>query len=147
MANPNIFQGTLNKLVASIVWVNFPTLNVTPSFLAPEMIDITPEGPMTIMIPSATGIVTAPEPYVQMRIVIHLIRAQPIAAAYKAQWELSTLLGTCAIRPDVISSVLPPFIIDNVAITGLNTLNFSGRDAGFIVTCVGAYNTNSALWN
>jgi hypothetical protein len=43
------------------------------------------------------------------------------------------------VRPDVISSVLPPFIVGNVAITGLNPLNFSGRDAGFIVTCVGAW--------
>ena len=147
MANPNTFQGTVNKLIASIVWNNFPTLNVTPSFLAPEMIDITPEGPITTMLPSATGLVTSPEPYQVMRIVIHLIRAQSIANAFKSQWELSSLLGDCTIRPDVLSSVLNPFIIGNVAITGLNTLNFSGRDPGFVVTCTGAYNINSSLWN
>jgi hypothetical protein len=147
MANPNTFQGTLNKLVASIVWDDFPSLNITPSFLGPDGIDMTLDGPMTTMLPTMTGLVTSPEPYQQMRLVLHLIRAQPLAASFKAQWETSTLIGGGTIRPDVISSVLPPFLVGNVAITGLNTLNFSGKDAGFIVTMVGAYNINSTLWN
>jgi hypothetical protein len=147
VANPNTFQGTLNKLVASITWDDFPSLNITPSFLGTEGIDMTLDGPMTTMLPTMTGMVTSPEPYQQMRLVIHLIRAQPLAASYKAQWEASTLIGGGTIRPDVISSVLPPFLVGNVALTGVNTLNFSGRDSGFIVTCVGAYNLNATLWN
>ncbi len=147
MPNPNINQGTINRLVASIIWDNFPVLNVTPSFLLPEAIDLTPEGPMTTMIPSMTGAVTSPEPYQMMRMVIHLNRAQALAAAYKLQWESSTLIGSGTIRPDVLSSVFPPFFVDNVAISGLNTLSFSGRDAGFVVTCTGVYQINSTLWN
>ncbi len=147
MANPNTFQGTLNKLIASIVWDDFPSLNVTPSFLGTEGIDMTLDGPMTTMLPTMTGLVTSPEPYQQMRLVIHLIRAQALAASYKAQWESSTLIGAGTVRPDVIPSVLPPFLVGNVAITGVNTLNFSGRDSGFIVTMVGAYNINKILWN
>jgi hypothetical protein len=147
MANPNISQGTINRLVASIVWDQFPSLNITPSFLAPEGIDMTPEGPITTMLPTMTGLVTSPEPYQMMRLVIHLIRAQALAGAYKTQWESSALIGSGTIRPDVAASVLPPFIVGNVAITGLNTLNFSGREAGFVVTCTGAYNINSILWD
>lgn len=147
MANPNTFQGTLNKLIASIVWDDFPSLNITPSFLGSEGIEMTLDGPMTTMLPQMTGLVTSPEPYQQMRLTIHLIRAQPLAASYKAQWESNSLIGGGVIRPDVLSSVHPPYIVGNVAITGVNALNFSGRDAAFIVTCVGAYNINSTLWN
>jgi hypothetical protein len=147
MPNPNINQGTLNRLVASIIWDNFPALNITPSFLLPEAIDMTPEGPMTTMLPTMTGLVTSPEPFQQMRMVIHINRAMALAAAYKLQWEQSTLIGSGTIRPDVLSAVLPPFYVGNVAITGLNTLSFSGRDAGFVVTCTGVYNINAALWN
>jgi hypothetical protein len=147
MPNPNITQGTINRLVASIIWDQSPSLNITPSYLAPEGIDMTPEGPITTMLPTMTGLVTSPEPYQMMRMVIHLVRSQPLAAAYKARWELSSLIGSGTIRPDVISSVLPPFIVGNVAITNMNTLTFSGREVGFVVTCTGAYNINSTLWN
>ena len=146
MANPNIPQGTINRLQASIVWHDFPGLDITPPFLAPEGIDMTLEGTMTTMLPTMTGVVTSPEPWMMMRMVIHLIRAQSLAAAYKEQWELSSLIGEGTVRPDVISSVLPPFQVGNVAITNLNTLNYSGRDAGFVITLMGSYNINSALW-
>src|ERR1017187_46116 len=146
MANPNIPQGTINRLQASIVWHDFPSLNITPSFLAPEGIDMTLEGTMTTMMPTMTGIVSSPEPWMMMRLVVHLVRAQSLAASYKEQWELSSLIGEGTVRPDVISSVLPPFSVGNVAITNVNALNFSGRDVGFVITLMGAYNINSNLW-
>jgi hypothetical protein len=147
MANPNIFQGVANRLLASVVWDQAPNLNVTPSYLAPEGIDITPEGPITTMLPTMTGLVTSPEPYQMIRIVIHLVRAQALAGSYKIQWERSALIGSGTVRPDVSASVLSPFIVSNVAITGLNTLNFSGREVQFVVTCTGAYNINADLWD
>lgn len=146
MANPNVPLGTINRLLASVVWNNFPELNVTPSYLAPEGIDMTLEGLMTTMLPAMTGFVTSPEPWMPMRLVIHMVRSQSLAAAYKLVWEQSTLLGPATIRPDVPQANLPPFIIDNAAITSLNTLNFSGREAGFVVTVQAQYQINSALW-
>lgn len=114
----------------------------------PEGIDMTPEGPITTMLPTMTGLVTSPEPYQMMRLVIHLVRAQALASAFKDKWESNALIGSGTVRPDVaqIGQLLSPFNIGNVAITGLNTLNFSGRDAGFVVTCTGAYNINQNLW-
>ena len=146
MSNPNVSLGIINRLLASIVWNNFPVLNVTPSYLAPEAIDITPEGVMTTMLPGMTGFATAPEPWMPLRVVVHLVRSQSLAAAYKTQWEQSTLIGSGTIRPDVPSSVLPPFLVDNVAITNLNTLNFSGKEVGFVVTFMGQYQINQNLW-
>lgn len=146
MSNPNIALGTINRLLASLIWDQFPVLNVTPSYLAPEAIDMTLEGVMTTMLPTMTGFVTSPEPWMPMRMVVHLVRSQSLAAAYKAQWEASTLIGSGTVRPDVPQANLPPFLIDNVAITNLNTLNFSGREAGFVVTMMGQYQINANLW-
>jgi hypothetical protein len=146
MPNPNVPLGTINRLLASVVWNSFPALNITPSYLAPEAIDVTPEGVMTTMLPTMTGFVTSPEPWMPFRMVVHLVRSQSLASGYKTQWEQSTLMGSGTVRPDVPSSVLPPFLIDNMAITNLNTLNFSGREAGFVVTFMGQYQINSTLW-
>ncbi|SRR6266550_3451946 len=147
MANPQIPLGTINRLLASVVWNNFPALNVTPSYLMPEAIDMTLEGVMTTMIPAMTGFVTSPEPWMPLRLVIHMVRSQSLAAAYKLVWEQSTLLGSGTVRPDVPQANLPPFLIDNAAITNLNTLNFSGREAGFAVTVMGMYQINQSLWS
>jgi hypothetical protein len=146
MSNPNVALGTINRLLASVVWDSFPALNITPSYLAPEAIDMTLEGVMTTMLPTMTGFVTSGEPWMPLRLVVHLVRSQSLAAAYKVQWEQNTRMGSGTIRPDVPSASLPPFIIDNAAIVNLNTLNFSGREAAFVVTITGQYQINQALW-
>ena len=144
MANPNIPQGTLNRLIASIVWNDFPALNITPPYLMPEGIDLAFEGQATAMLPSMTGLITSPEPFLSCRIMIHLLKSQALSNAYKQQMETSVLMGPCTIRPD--SPTIDPYLIDNCSITGLNQLNFSGRDGGFTITIMGAYYLNSNLW-
>jgi hypothetical protein len=76
--------------------------------------------------------------------MIHLLKSQALSNAYKQQMESSVLMGPCTIRPD--SPTIDPYLIDNCAITGLNQLNFSGRDGGFTITIMGAYYLNSNLW-
>lgn len=147
MANPMTPQGVLNKLVASIVWNDFPALNITPSFLLPEGIDLTLEGQATTVYPSMTGTVNSPEPYMLVRFMAHLIKSQALSDAYKTQMETNTLLGDCTIRPDVpLAEGLSPYYINNCSITGVDRLTFAGRDAGWTISFVGNYQTNSSLW-
>lgn len=141
---PNIAQGTINRLRASVIWDNFPQLNVTASFLMPEGIDLTFEGQSTAVLPTMTGVVTSPEPYQIVRLAIHLIKSQGLADLYKQQQENTTLLGGCTIRPDTIT--LSPYYLMNCSITGVNALAFSGRDPGYVVTATGSYNLNAAAW-
>ena len=44
MADPLVPQGNLNRLKASLIWTDFPNLNVTPPFLAGEMLVLSFEG-------------------------------------------------------------------------------------------------------
>ena len=145
--SPNIPQGTINRLIASVVIDGFPQLNVTPSFLGPEGIGLSFGGPITTNLPSMTGVVTSPEPYQIVTCTIHLLKSQGLASLYKAQYESSSLIGTYTIRPDVLVSVGPgPWYINNGSIMNVSPLNFSGRDAGFVIELSGTYNVNAASW-
>lgn len=143
--SPNVVQGTLNRLRGSIIFNNFPSLNITPSFLLPEAIGLSFNGPITTNIPSMTGVVTSPEPYQMVTVTIHLIKAQSLADAYKDQIELNSVIGDFTVRSD--STTMKPWAIGNGSIVGVSPLNFGGRDAGYVVELSGAYNINSAAWN
>lgn len=143
--NPLITQGVLNKVVASVNWVDFASLNVTAPYLGREGIRLALDGDSTLFIPTMTGAVTSPEPYMMITVSMHLLKTQSLAQQYKAQMELQALLGQGTIRPDVTTG-LAPYDVYNCAIQSVRELNFSGEDAGFLVTCRGYYLTNNAMW-
>jgi len=143
--SPNVAQGTINRLKASVIIDAFPQLNITASFLLPEGIGLSFGGPITTNLPSMTGIVTSPEPYQLVTCTIHLIKSQGLSSLYKAQIESNSLIGTYTIRPD--SSTLSPWYINNGDIISVNPLNFGGRDAGYVVELAGTYNINAAAWS
>ena len=143
-ANPLVSQGTLNRIIASVSWSSNNSLNVTAPFLGKDGISLTLQGAATTFIPTMTGAVTAPEPYQMVELTMHLLKTQPLAQAYKAQMETSTLLGDGTVRAD--TTTLGTYEIVNCAIQSISPLKFSGEDAGFIVTIGGYYLTNSNLW-
>ncbi len=147
-ANPLVAQGVLNRLVASISWINFPQLNITMPYLAREAIRLALDGETTHYVPTATGAVTSPEPYMMITASAHLIKPQPLAAAYKLQMETNSTLGDGVIRPDVAASQggLTPYDVINCSIQSVRELNFDGSDAGFVITFRGYYILNSELW-
>ncbi len=142
--NPLISQGTLNRLRGSVVWEDFPALNVTAPFLGKEGIRLSLEGESTVFINTMTGAVTSPEPYMVCNMTLNLLKTQNLADMYKRQTELSALLGNGTVRSD--SSVLSPYPLINCAIQSVRELNFSGDDAGYVVSVKGYYNINQALW-
>lgn len=148
MPNPNVQQGTLNRLKASVVWNDYPELNVTPSFLGKEMVRLSFEGKITEFIPTTTGAVTSPQPYQKVTFTMHLLKTQALAPLYKAQLEDSSLLGDCTLWPDVQTGTgLSSYSFQNCAIEDIRELAFDGNDAGFSVVIGGYYIVNNALWN
>jgi len=146
--SPNVSQGTLNRLRASVIIDAHPELNITASFLLPEGIGLSFSGPITTNLPTMTGVVTSPEPYQLVTCTIHLMKSQNLSAAYKSQIENSSLIGTFTIRPDVAAPNGPgPWYINNGTIVNVSPLNFSGRDPGYVVELAGTYNINAAAWS
>lgn len=144
MANPLVDQGTLNRIKGSIVWQNFPALNVTAPFLNREGIRLALDGDATRFLPTMTGAVTSPEPYQMVTLTINLLKTQGLASQYKSQMETQTVLGDCVVRPDTVA--LPPYDLINCALESVRELVFSGEDAGFSVTVRGYYSINSSLF-
>ena len=148
MPNPNIPQGVLNRLKASLVWNDFPGLNITPAYLGKEMFNLTPEGAITTFIETTTGAVISPEPYQKMTLTAHLLKTQALAPAYKAQLELNSAMGSGTLYPDVATgSGITVYQLQNCAIQNILPLNYNGQDAGWVIVFGGFYSINSSLFD
>ena len=144
MANPQIQQGTLNRLLASVVYADFTQLNVTSGYLAKEAISLGFEGDTSQLIGTLTGAVTSPEPYIYGTVTIHLLRTQALGNAYKTQIETNTTLGSVTIYPD--TQTLSPFQLNNCVLSSIQEVPFDGSQAALIVRLRGVYSINSALF-
>ena len=144
--NPLVDQGQLNRIRGSVNWNNFPALNVTAPYLGSEGISLGLEGESTVFFPTMTGAVTSREPYMMIRLTMHLLRTQTLSDSYKVQMELNASLGNGTVRPDVTSG-LTPYDIVNCAIESVREMPFNGRDPGFVVAIRGYYTVNNDLFN
>ena len=144
MSNPQVQQGTLNRLLASVVYANFPQLNVTSSYLAREAISLAFDGDTSLLIGTLTSAVTSPEPYVYGTVTMHLLRTQALGNAYKTQIETNTTLGSVTVYPDSVA--LSPFQLNNCVLQVVQEMPFDGTQASLIIRLRGVYNINSTLF-
>lgn len=118
---------------------------MTAPYLGKQGIRLTLQGESTLYLPTMTGAVTSPEPYMMIECVINLIKPQALANLYKQQMETTALIGDISVRPDAVA--LGVYNLINCAIKGVRELDFSGEHEGFAVTLGGYYLTNSSLFN
>jgi hypothetical protein len=144
-ANPLVTQGTLNRLRGSITIANFPNLNVTASYLGKAGISMSLDGESTLFLPTMTGAVTSPEPYMMATVTVNLLKTQSLASLYKAQMEATSLIGNFYVRAD--TAALPDYQMTNGAIQSVRELSFAGEDAGYVVALRAYYILNNNLWN
>jgi hypothetical protein len=146
MANPQVPQGNLNRVRASVTFPSNPALTVTAPFLSPAGISMRFESPVSEQLDTMTGLVGSPAPYQSVTVVMHLLRSQVLAGAYKSQIELNALVGNMTVRPDSVT--LPDYSLVNCAITtGPEGLDFNGKAPDFTITITGAYQINSSLYS
>ncbi len=144
MPNPLVAQGTLSKIRGSIVWANFPSLNVTAPYLGKAGIRLALQGESTLYLPTLTGAVTSQEPYMMVECTINLLKTQGLANQYKQQMETNAALGDGTVRAD--STALGAYSIVNCSIKSIRELDFAGENADFLVTIGGYYLVNSNLY-
>lgn len=144
--NPLIDQGVLNRIRASVVWTDFPNLNVTAPFLDKDGISLRLEGESSMQHTTMTGLVQSPEPYMAVSVVIALLRTQQLCDSYKAQMEANPVLGQCTVWPDV-SVGLGSYQLQNMAIQSVGELLLNGSTPIYAVTCRGQYVISNALFN
>jgi hypothetical protein len=132
--------GVLNRLRASVIYNDFPELNVTSNYLGLEGITFSVEGNATLLLPAMVSLVSSPAPYMEASAVMTIVRSSTLSNIYKTQLETNTLLGLVTIVPD--TDALDNFIINNTALETVRELAFAGTNAGFVVTIRGYYNVN-----
>ena len=136
--------GVLNRLRASVVWSDFPELNVTSNFLTTEGIRLALEGNATDLLPAMVSLVSSPAPYLAASLTLSIVRSSSLAALYKSQIENTTLIGLATIFPD--TDVLNPFTLNNVALESVREMAFAGMEAAMVVTARGYYNVNTGFF-
>lgn len=146
--NPLVSLGTLNRVRASVTFVDLPQLNVTSSFLGKNGVSMRPKGKRTTQLEQMTGAVQSPEPYVAYDVEINLVRTTQLVGLFQAQEQISTVIGDMTVRPDVSGAgVLALYQLVNGAIDDVQELRFAGTDAGYVVMVTAYYEINNALWN
>lgn len=147
MAGANqVQQGTLNRLRGSVVVPTYPNLNITNGYLGKPGISVSLSGNATLFIDTMTGRVTSPEPYLDARVMVHLLRTQSLGALWRSQMEtqLSTI-GQISVVPDSVT--FPTYDFLNCAIEDVAEMRFDGTDPGYVITLGGTYLVNASLWN
>jgi hypothetical protein len=142
--NPQIQQGNLNRLYTSVFVPNFVALSTTASYMAKSMAQVSFAGDSIHQIPTAVGVVNSPEPYLMAKISISLLRSQPLAATWLAQFQAQCIIGPVTIYSD--SSAFPSVTTLNTAIENVDPGAYDGGDPTFRVTLSGQYYINSAMW-
>jgi hypothetical protein len=145
IGNPQITQGTLNRIRAHLVVANYTQLNVAASYMGKSMLELTLEEPFVHQIPTAVGIVNSPEPYVMGTIAFSLLRTQALADAWLSQAQLHSVLGNVDVYPD--SAAFATITLLNTSIVGFTPGPYDGQDPGVKVTLKGQFPVNSDLWS
>ncbi|WP_336284217.1 hypothetical protein [Citrobacter arsenatis] len=145
MPNPMISAGQLNRVRASAKFTEYPSLNVSASYLAKEGVELGFQGNIVQPLPAMAGVVQSPQPYIICAAKFHLLRSQSLASLYKAQWELNAIVGDVRLYTD--SNTFGEFDLANTAITGVADMTFAGGEPGVVITLTGTYFVNSSMWD
>lgn len=144
MASPLIPQGTLNRAITSVSFINFPELNVSAGFFGTKVARMSPEGDASDYIGTLTGAVPSPRLYQMYSVTMYLNKSQGLAAQWEQQRLTISSLGDAVIITD--SPVLPPYYLANCTLMNTSDLDLSGDSNDFPVIFKGTYFINGSLF-
>lgn len=145
MANPNIQQGNLNKVLTAVYPADFPALAITAPFMSRSMARIAPEGAAVNQIATGVGVVNSPEPFQFVTITVGLLRPQALANAWWQKLQEDGYIGDVNVHGD--SGALDVVTVNDVSIQNIDFGAFDGQDPTVNLTLRGIVQINSVLWN
>lgn len=143
--NPLIAQGTLNRVRCHIVVPALTALNITASYMVKNFATISFDDAFSDQIPTGTGIVNSPAPYVLASISVGLIRTQSLALAWLNQVNATAILGDVVVHSD--TAAFPSITVNNASILHIQPGPYDGMDPTVQLALRGIYYTNNDLWN
>ncbi len=147
-SNPLVAQGTLNRLISSVVLHSLPALNISAYNMGKNFLSVTlDEMPFVTQIETGVGVVNSLEPYSMATVSVDLLKTQSLGNSWKVQSETTGILGNITVYPDVGSDVLGTYYFGNCAIKTLDPNAFDGKNPVFRLTIRGVYYINNNAWN
>lgn len=137
-------QGSLNRVLTSVIVTDLPQLNVSASFMSKALSQLTFDDDAADQIGTVIGIVNSPKPWIMGNLVVNILRSQALAGLYYAQLQANTSIGSVTVYTD--STTLGPFTLQNCSLMHVDPGPFDGMDPTTKVTIKGEYRTNSGLW-
>jgi len=139
-----IFLGNLNKAQVAIRFANFPLLNITAESLGDGMVSVASSGEITPMLPTATGLVASPAPFIQHTVNFSIVKTNPLAQLMLDTIRSNSMLGQIEITTD--STSLAKQVYENAVFQTYDTFTYNGKEPaiGFSIGCYEA--TNNGLF-
>ena len=141
-----VAQGTLNRLKAAVVLPKNSSLNITSAYMGKSFVTVTFDHDFDNLIPTATGAVTSPEPYVLTTVTIGILRTQALSGAWLAQAQNLSDIGSVSIFPDTSTSSFPEIDLSGCIIKHIDPGAFDGTDPVVKLTLGGTFYVNNSLW-
>lgn len=147
MANPTpaLARGVLNRIRANIVFPDFPAMNIAPENMGRSMVRVAFEGQLVTQIPTGTGAVNSPEPFVFVTITVGMLRTQPIAAAWLNQIMTNSSVQNITAHPD--TSAFPPIALQDVVVSHIDPGPYDGTNPEVPIIFRGLLPVNNDLWS
>jgi hypothetical protein len=142
--NPGIARGVLNRVRCSVVVPNFPALNIIPANMGRALARISFSDNLVNQIPTGTGLVNSPEPYIRATITIALLRTQQISASWWSQILADSNIQDATIYSD--TSTFPPIALQDVVASHVDPGPFDGTNPDFQLVLAGALPVNNNMW-
>lgn len=143
--NSQVTQGTLNRLLTSVVVPNYASLNVTTPYMGGSFASLQLDQNFAELIGTATGAVTSPQPYVFGSITVNLLKTQALSSQWIAQAETNASIGPVTAYPD--SAAFPAITLDDCVIDTVEPQAYDGKDPVVRVTIRGVYYLNANMWS
>lgn len=142
--NPQISQGTLNRVRASVIVAGYTSLNIASSYMGKNFVSVRFDGDFSQLINTATGAVTSPEPYVFADIEVDLLRTQSLSQDWITQAKATSVLGDVTVHPDTTTFDAMQF--NDVVIRHIDPGAFDGQDPVVRLSLRGVFFVNNNLW-
>jgi hypothetical protein len=131
-----IFLGNLNKAQVAIRFPNFPLLNITAEALGDGMVTVSSSGEITPMLPTATGLVASPAPFIQHSVSFSIVKTNPLAQQIKDTVKQNSMMGPVEITTD--STSLSKDVYENSVFQTYDTFTYNGKEPAIGFT-IGTY--------
>lgn len=144
MANPLVFQGTLNRALVALSVVSFPELNVVTGYFGTKAARLSFEGDTADYIGNLAGATPSPRLYQIVTCLAYLNKSQALSAQWEQQRLTNSTIGDVNVVTD--SPTLPPFYLYNCILQNVSELDLSGESNDYPVMIKGTYPVNSILF-